>query len=365
LIKKVDKLIITITFLMIVFSFITLYSSCHQNNLFVRKDIFFRQIFWSVIGVLLMFIFSRLDYRKLWDFVWPFYIFILFTLLLVLFLGASRMGAQRWLDIGILNFQPSEFAKLSIIILLSRKFAKVSVNKFNISRTNILWLETFVFPLKFVLIPLILVMLQPDLGTALMLIFIFLMMSYFVGVKNKYIFSFLGISILFFPLFWHFLRPYQKNRLLVFLNPNRDPLGAGYTIIQSKIAIGSGRIFGKGWLGGTQNQLNFLTERHTDFIFSTIGEEWGLVGGLFLIFLFFVLSYRIVKISRLVSDPFAKNICGGIASWLTIQAFINLAMTMGIMPVVGLPLPLFSYGGSSLVAFLISFGIILNISKNI
>ena len=364
MIYKLDKVILIITLVIIVFSLIALYSSCHQSNIFVKKNIFFKQLFWICIGIGLMFLFSNIDYRKFWDFTWPFYLFILFTLILVLALGRTRLGAQRWLELGLLNFQPSEFAKLAVVLLLARYFSQRSVGKLNISRTNILWLDTFLFPFLFVLIPLFFVLIQPDLGTALMFVFIFLVMSYFVGVKNKYILSFLVLSLLSSPIFWHILRPYQKDRLLVFLNPNRDPLGAGYTIIQSKIAIGSGRILGKGWLAGTQNQLNFLTERHTDFIFSTIGEEWGLLGGVFLIFLFFVLTYRVLKISKLVNDPFAKNLCIGIASLFTIQFFINFAMTIGIMPVVGLPLPLLSYGGSSLVSFLVSIGIILNISRN-
>jgi rod shape determining protein RodA len=159
------------------------------------------------------------------------------------------------------------------------------------------------------------------------------------------------------------LRDYQKDRLLVFLNPNRDPLGAGYTIIQSKIAVGSGRLLGKGWFSGTQNQLNFLPERHTDFIYSTIGEEWGFLGSVVLIILFYILVKRILRLAFIANDPFARNLCLCIASLIFIQFFTNIAMAIGFMPVVGLPLPFISYGGSSLVNFLLLIGIVLNISK--
>jgi len=362
--RKVEKTILIITLIILVFSLIALYSSCHQSGVLVKTNIFLRQLFWIAIGLAIMFMFSYIDYRKLWDFSWPFYIFILFSLILVLFLGRTRLGAQRWLAIGLLNFQPSEFGKLAVIFVLARYFSQKSFGKLRISRGRFLWLDSLVFPFLIVLIPAFLVVIQPDLGTALMYIFVFLAMVYFAGTRLKYLASFLGILFLSFPVFWHLLRPYQKDRLLVFLNPDRDPLGAGYTIIQSKIAIGSGRIFGKGWLSGTQNQLNFLAERHTDFIFSTIGEEWGLIGGFVLIVLFFVLINRILKTIKLVNDPFAKNLCIGIASLIAFQFFINFAMTIGFMPVVGLPLPFISYGGSSLLSFLMLIGILLNINKS-
>ena len=361
---KLDKTILAVTFIILIISLVALYSSCHQSGVFVKTNIFLRQLFWIGLGLAIMFVFSSIDYRKFWDFVWPFYFFILLSLILVLLLGRSRFGAQRWIEIGLLNFQPSEFGKLAIIFVLARYFSQKSFGELGVSRGRFLWLGGFVFPFVIVSIPALLVVIQPDLGTALMYIFIFLVMVYFVGTKLKYLASFLGVLLVTFPFFWHLLRPYQKDRLLVFLNPDRDPLGAGYTIIQSKIAIGSGRIFGKGWLSGTQNQLNFLAERHTDFIFSTIGEEWGLIGSLVLIGLFFIFINRALKILKLVNDPFAKNLCVGIISLIALQFFINFAMTIGFMPVVGLPLPFISYGGSSLVSFLMLIGILLNISKS-
>ncbi len=361
---KIDKKLFVITVAILFISILALFSSCHQKGEFVRRAIFFKQIAWAFLGLLFTFIFCKIDYRKLWDFVWPLYGFVIFTLILVLFFGRTRFGAQRWLDLGGFNFQPSEIGKFAVILALSRYFSQKSIEDLKIFRNRYSPLRGFVIPLSITFVISFLVAIQPDLGTALIYLFLFLFLAFFVKVKFKYILSFLGLILLSSPFFWFFLRGYQKDRLLVFLNPNRDPLGAGYTIIQSKIAVGSGRILGKGWLSGTQNQLNFLTERHTDFIFSTIGEEWGFFGSIVLIVLFYFLINRILKLSMKVYDPFAKNLCLCIASLIFIQFFINIAMTIGFMPVVGLPLPFISYGGSSLVSFLLLIGIVLNISKS-
>jgi len=210
-------------------------------------------------------------------------------------------------------------------------------------------------------IPFSLVLLQPDLGTALLLIPIFLTIMIMGGVKLRYIVGMVAIGIAGMPVFWHFLRDYQRQRLLVFINPNIDPLGAGYTIIQSKIAAGSGGLFGKGWLNGTQNQLNFLPERHTDFIFSVIGEEWGFLGAMGLVLLYFFVVKRAFNISMLTSDAYGRAIASGVGVMLGLQVIINIAMTIGLMPVVGIPLPLVSYGGSSLVATVVAIGLLLNV----
>jgi rod shape determining protein RodA len=363
-IPNIDRAILLIVIIILVFSLFTLYSSCHYKGDFVRENIFFKQLLWILIGLFFMVVFLRLDYRKLWDVVWPLYIFVFFALFLVLFIGRTKLGAQRWLELGDFNFQPSEVGKLVIILLLSRYFSQRSFEEIGVLKKMSSPTKGFIIPLILTFVLAILVALQPDLGTALVYIFLFLFLVFFVGVRLRYILSFFFLCLFSFPFFWFLLKDYQKDRLLVFLNPNRDPLGAGYTIIQSKIAIGSGRLFGKGWLSGTQNQLNFLTERHTDFIFSTIGEEWGVIGGLILIILFYFLIKRILSLALLTNDPFAKNLCFCIASLILIQLFINIAMTIGLMPVVGLPLPFISYGGSSLVCFLLLIGVVLNISKS-
>jgi len=363
MIFKVDRTILFITIIIIVFSLFALFSSCHQKGEFVNQDTFFKQLLWIFIGLCFMLIFCNIDYRRLWDFAWPLYTFVFLALVLVLVFGRTKLGAQRWLELGGFNFQPSEFGKLVIILVLSRYFSQKSFEELRTFKNRSSLVKGFIIPLCLILILAFLVLIQPDLGTAGIYLFIFMFLVFFVGVRLKYILFFSSLILLTSPFFWFLLRGYQKDRLLVFLNPNRDPLGAGYTIIQSKIAIGSGRLFGKGWLAGTQNQLNFLTERQTDFIYSTIGEEWGFLGSIILVTLFYILIKRILKLSLVRYDPFAKNLCLCIASLLFIQVFINIAMTIGFMPVVGLPLPFISYGGSSLVIFLLLMGIVLNISK--
>jgi rod shape determining protein RodA len=207
----------------------------------------------------------------------------------------------------------------------------------------------------------VLVLLQPDLGTALLMLPVFFAILLMGGARIKHIVWMMAIGLAGLPLFWHLLRDYQKQRLLVFLNPNIDPLGAGYTIIQSKIAVGSGGLFGKGWLAGTQNKLNFLPERHTDFIFSVIGEEWGFLGAAILVFLYFTIVRKAFTITDLTSDRFGKLIASAIGVLLGFQVVINIGMTIGMMPVVGIPLPLVSYGGSSLLATLVAIGLLLNV----
>lgn len=361
---KNARIIFFITMVIIVFSLLALYSSCHQKGEFVGRHIIFRQILWIALGLCVMFVFYKVDYRKLKDFAWPLYIFVLLNLVLVLVFGRSRFGAQRWLGLGIFNFQPSEMGKLALILVLSCYFSQKTFEELKLFKKRLSLIKGFIFPLIITLLFSFLVSIQPDLGTALIYIFIFISLVYFCGVKFSYIAIFLCSIISLAPFFWFFLRDYQKDRLLVFLNPSRDPLGAGYTVIQSKIAVGSGGLLGKGWLSGTQNQLNFLTERHTDFIFSTLGEEWGFLGSIILVVLFYILIRMILRVSYLSLDPFAKNLCISIASLICIQTFINIAMTIGIMPVVGLPLPFVSYGGSSLVSFLLQIGVVLNISRH-
>jgi len=204
---------------------------------------------------------------------------------------------------------------------------------------------------------------QPDLGTALLFLGIFFIMLFASGLRFRYI----GGLIIFFtgllPFVWGFLKAYQKDRLLVFLNPNIDPLGAGYTIIQSKIAIGSGQIFGRGWLSGTQNQLNFLPERHTDFIFSVIGEEWGLLGTSLLLICFLVLIYCGSKIAEQIKDPFGMQVAIGIIGIITLQVVINMGMVMGLCPVVGLTLPLVSYGRSSFIVSVVMIALLLSLNR--
>ncbi len=220
-----------------------------------------------------------------------------------------------------------------------------------------------ILPFIFIAFPMFLIIEQPDLGSGLMILFLFIAVLYLTGVRLKYIFTFLCAIILPLPFLWNFLRDYQKQRLLVFLNPNIDPLGAGYTVIQSKIAIGSSGFFGKGWLGGTQSQLHFLPESHTDFIFATFSEEWGFLGCCVLFIMYYLLIRQGFGIAQRTRDSFGKLLAYGISLMLAIQIFINISMNLGLAPVVGLPLPLMSYGGSSILVTFIALGILANIDR--
>jgi rod shape determining protein RodA len=217
----------------------------------------------------------------------------------------------------------------------------------------------------FMCLPIILIINQPDLGTAIFIFFIFIAMLFIAQVNFKFILFILSGIIIVSPLIWQFLKDYQKTRLLVFLNPNVDPLGAGYTIIQSKIAVASGGLFGKGWLAGSQSQLQFLPESHTDFIFATFAEEWGFIGTSVLLLLYYLLIRYALKVAQKAPDYFGRLLAGGIALTLSIQILINIAMTIGLAPVVGIPLPLLSYGGSCLLVTFISLGILINIEKKV
>jgi rod shape determining protein RodA len=295
----------------------------------------------------------KINYRRFVDISWALYGINILALFALLFVGHARLGAQRWFSLGHFTIQPAEFMKITFILVLASylNHKKGALGNF----------RNIIAPLVLCAIPFILVVLQPDLGTALLLVPVLFAMLY-VGGANAGHLAFIGVcGTLLAPLFWQFLRDYQKQRLLVFMNPNIDPLGAGYTIIQSKIAVGSGGLFGKGWLAGTQNQLNFLPERHTDFIFSVVGEEWGFAGSVILLVLYFILVRKIFRVAALTSDMGGKLIATGVGTLLALQVIINIGMTIGLMPVVGLPLVLVSYGGSSLVATFAAIGLVLNV----
>lgn len=342
---------------------LSIYSSTYQKEGRYGPLFYKRQIFWVILGLAFFLVISNFNYRRLWDVTYFLYAVAVSLLLLVDILGVVRLGAQRWLRIAWFNFQPSEIAKLIMVIFLARYFSTKSVDNVFLGTSRLGVFRGLILPFIFVVIPAGLVMEQPDLGSAVMVVFVFIAMIYLSGVRLKYILAFLAIIVLSSPLLWHFLRDYQKERLLVFLNPNIDPLGAGYTIIQSKIAIGSGGILGKGWLSGTQSQLHFLPESHTDFIFATFAEEWGLLGCGILLLLYYLLIRQGVRIALKTQDHFGKLLAFGISLMLGIQVFINIAMNLGLAPVVGLPLPLMSYGGSSVMVTFISLGILVNIDK--
>jgi rod shape determining protein RodA len=351
--RDFDAGLLVIVFIIFAIGLMSIYSATQAKNLAFVDSYLLRQLNWFVAGLILLFVSVRVSYQKFIDFAYLLYGINLVLLALVLVVGHTRLGAQRWFVIGSFAFQPSEFMKISFILALSHY---VGTRKGAMSG-----IMSLIVPCALAAVPFMLVLLQPDLGTGLLLVPVFFTILIAGGARIQYIVSMIAIGLLSTPFFWHFLREYQKQRLLVFLNPNVDPLGAGYTIIQSKIAVGSGGLWGKGWLAGTQNQLNFLPERHTDFIFSVVGEEWGFLGAAALVLLFYLVVQKAFTIANLTSDRYGKLVATGIGTLLGMQVVINISMTMGMMPVVGIPLPLVSYGGSSLLATLVAIGLLLNV----
>ncbi|MDD4909919.1 MAG: rod shape-determining protein RodA [Candidatus Omnitrophica bacterium] len=341
---------------------LTLYAITDRDADFLKKQIFLKQLNWALAGIAAMVIFSNIHYIRLWDFSYPLFGVSVFLLVLVLFRGDARMGAQRWFSFGEISFQPSEFTKIAVILFLSRYFGSKASFDTHAKRQNLF--NSFILPFSAICVPIALIFIQPDLGTAIVYFVIVIVMMFITGVKLRYLAMFTGALLLSLPLGWHLLKDYQKDRLLVFINPNIDPLGAGYTIIQSKIAIGSGVLFGKGLLGSTQSQLKFLPESHTDFIFASFAEQWGFLGSAALILLYFLIIRFGLQVAEKNSDPFGKFLAYGITSLWALHVAVNIAMTAGFAPVVGITLPLMSYGGSSLLVNCISLGILFNISKN-
>ena len=361
--RDIPKIIWIHAILLMSMGLIALYSASF-NNTRVGQEVFYDQFFCALFGLLIMFILSHFDYRKFFDFAYFIYGFSVLFLLLVLFVGHHALGATRWFSIAGFSFQPSEFSKLAVILFLGRYLSEQRP-KLSFDLTSSLrgiW-DDLIFPLGVVGISVLLIYKQPDLGTAILIFGIFIVMVYASGISQKSFSIFIVAILSLMPLIWHFLKPYQRDRLTVFLNPNHDPTGAGYTITQSKIAVGSGQLLGKGWLAGTQNQLNFLTERHTDFIFSVIGEEWGLLGSLLLIYCYVAIIYCGFMIAHHNKDRFGQLVTVGIVAILALQMVINIGMNIGLCPVVGITLPLISYGRTSLMVFAIMLGFLLNLSR--
>jgi rod shape determining protein RodA len=334
---------------------LTLYSAVTAETPAPQKIWFFKQLLWFVIGLAAMVAAFLFNYKILDRWAHPIYIFCIFLLVAVLFFGKYVGGSRRWLIMGPISFQPSELVKIAVIISLARYYSKDA-------KTRGFTLRELVKPLMIVLLPVLLIGMQPDLGTAGLLVLIAGSITVFVKIERRSFSYLIASGAVLVPLIWFFLKEYQKKRILVFFDPDRDPLGAGYHIIQSKIAIGSGMITGKGFLEGTQNALSFLPEEHTDFIFSVLAEEWGLLGSVTLILLFFVLIIWGLNVAHGCREPFGTILAVGITGMIFWQVFINIGMAMGLMPVVGVPLPFVSYGGSSVLTTAVSIGLLLNVS---
>ena len=306
-----------------------------------------------ILGFILMLVLAFLPPKLFFKFSVTSFFLGIIALILVKFIGFGNV--QRWISFGGINFQPSEFMKLALILTLAKYFDHISKMQLN-------KLVTYLIPLFLILLPGFLVISQPDLGTGLTIILLGLSILFFVGISMKFVIMCFLLFTFSVPLIWNQLYDYQKNRILVFLNPEIDSLGSGYQIIQSKIAIGSGGVFGKGYLLGSQSRLNYLPEKHTDFIFTLISEELGFLGSISIILIFCILIFSIMKICFRIESLFSKVVVFGIGFLLFLYLSLNIGMVCGLLPVVGAPLPLISYGGTSLLTVLIGIGIILSIS---
>lgn len=329
---------------------VILYSASNQNLSVVEQQI--AHIGFAFIVMMVFAQIPPITYQRWAIWLYGSGVFLLFAVLIV---GHIGKGASRWINLGFMRFQPSEMMKLAIPMFLAYHFHKVHLP---LSTRNI------VSAALIILIPAVLTAKEPDLGTAILLAVAGGSVLVLAGLNLRIMFSIGSLIALFAPVIWYFMHDYQRQRVLIFLNPERDPLGNGYHIIQSKIAIGSGGLFGKGWLNGTQSHLHFLPEHSTDFIFAVCGEEFGFIGSLFLIVLFMMVVIRGLYIAINGQDTFTRLLAGSLALTFFVSFFINMGMVTGILPVVGLPLPLISYGGSSMVTLMASFGILMSIQTH-
>jgi rod shape determining protein RodA len=354
--KQVDWGILLPVFLLAAVGIITIYSAAASETPYLQKKLCIKQAVWFAGGMMMVLFLLLFNYKQLFSWAEGIYIVSILLLIGVLLLGREAGGARRWLPLGPFSIQPSEMVKIALVIIIAKYYSQKSI-------TDGLTLRHLVVPIVLTAIPFGLILSQPDLGTGMLLVMIAAFMTWFVKVKRWTVLGFGGALLVAAPLTWMFLlKPYQKLRVLTFLNPDRDPLGAGYHIIQSKIAIGSGMIFGKGYMKGTQNALAFLPEQHTDFIFSVLSEEWGLVGaGVVLLLYLFVIVWG-VGIAYKCKDPFGIILSAGVTGVIFWQVVINVGMVMGLMPVVGVPLPLISYGGSSVLTFMLAIAVLMNVS---
>ncbi len=396
-VRQIDFGVFFPTLLLIIIGLFTIYSATHFSpNL---QNYFSRQLAYALVGIILMIIINYLPFKVVLKMSYPFYFLSLFSLIMVLFLGVRGYGAERWLVFGPIRLQPSEFAKIATVMAVARYLSR--------TKRDVDEIRHLFMVFSIVLLPFLLIVKQPDLGTSLVFMALIIPMLFMAGISwftlfilippaitviasfNLYAYMawILIISVIlifarqklylkilvFFqhilvgsltPILWDSLKMYQKKRILTFLQPENDPRGAGYQIIQSKVAIGSGGVWGKGFLNGSQSQLNFLPAHHTDFIFSVLGEEQGFMGVIVVLFIYLALFLYLLWLSNQLKSGFARLTVIGLTTILFFHTVVNIGMTIGFAPVTGLPLPFLSYGGSFLLACSISIGLILNLSRN-
>lgn len=354
--RRLDANLIFVIIALNIIGLINLYSATHGVNLSDQTRLFWQQIIWLAMGWIVFLSVTVLDYNFFRRGAYFFYAVNLISLLLIFKIGKISYGAQRWLDLGFFRYQPSETMKLVLVFVLAKILSKTS-------KPDGLGFSDLLLPGLITVIPVALTIKQPDLGTGLLLLAVLVSMALFVKVKKSVLIFFLVLGMVASPVIWSFgLKAYQKNRVLTFLNPGRDARGAGYNSIQSRIAVGSGKVVGKGFRKGTQSQLEFLPERHTDFIFSVLSEEHGFVGSMITIGLYISLLIMCVRIASQARDRFGVLVAVGSLSILFWHMLINTSMVIGLLPIVGVPLPLLSYGGSMVLTTMASLGIISSVA---
>lgn len=352
--NQIPLLPILVIISLLTISLLSLYSLLSSGYM---KPYIIKQIIRIIIGFGVMYCVLLININLFKKYAYLLYLGCVLVLVIVEFMGRTAMGAQRWLDLYYISIQPSELMRVSLIIVLAKYFSGIHDDSIN----KVLYL---IFPSILVLIPVGLVLKQPDLGTAMLLLLVYFSILFMIGIEVWKIMIVPACGLVLSPIIWQHLHDYQKNRILMFLMPEKDPNGAGYHIIQSKIAIGSGGMWGQGFMQGSQCQLSFLPEKHNDFIFAAIGEEFGFVGCVILIGLYFILliyNYNVVIQTR---DKFYKYMVFGLNAMFFFYIFINISMVCGLLPVVGIPLPFVSYGGSALVVLMFSEAIIMSVAIN-
>jgi rod shape determining protein RodA len=351
--KNFDYILLICILLLGTISAFAMYSTDGGEILFHTKS----HIFKFLIFFPIMIILSFFDIRIWHYFAYLFYAIILIFLIWASLYGIKASGSQRWINLYFINIQPSELMKIGIIMCLAKYYHRIGLDKVNT-------LQSILIALIILIVPIMLVISQPDLGTSILIALSGLVVIWVAGLNIKYfIYSFVTLLISM-PFAISLLKPYQKLRVLTFLNPDRDPLGSGYQIIQSKIAVGSGGLMGKGFLKGTQSYLEFLPEKHTDFIFTLFAEEYGFIGSLGLLLIYIIIIYRVLKIGFISRSYFAKLFCYGFGSAIFFYVTVNMSMVLGLLPIVGSPLPIMSYGGSSMLATMLGFAIVMSAKIN-
>ena len=352
-IKNIDYLLLACIFILSLISLISMYSTDGGQILYHSQSHIIKFLIFFPMMIILSFF-----NIKFWHyFGYSFYLIVLVLLIWASLYGIKASGSQRWINLYFINIQPSELMKVAIILCLAKYYHRIQLEEVNS-------FKSILIALVILILPIILVVSQPDLGTSILIASSGLVVLWLAGLNIKYfLYSFLTLLISM-PFAISFLKPYQKLRILTFLDPDRDPLGAGYQIIQSKIAVGSGGLTGKGFLKGTQSYLDFLPEKHTDFIFTLFAEEQGFIGSIFLLALYMVIIYRVLRIGSISRSYFAKLFCYGYGSAIFFYVTVNMSMVLGLLPIVGSPLPIMSYGGSSMLSTMIGFAIVMSAKIN-